>query len=160
MKTRLLIYCVLIALTVLLIGYAPAFDVGQTAYPTSDDTKIHKDKDNDSDEVGSLGEKSCKILEVSGSWVKVQTDSGLVGWVYSANLSGSASQEHVVGLAVSSNPEDVNAGRGAIEDLAAQYGARQGRAETVDQLNWMLKFNRGVTEGDVRQYDSENHLGH
>ena len=160
MKTRFLLYCSLIGLSALMIAYAPALDVGQTAYPTSEDTKIHKDMDNDSDEIGSLGNKPCKVLEVSGKWAKVQSGSGVVGWVYTSNLSDSAGQEQVVGITQSSNPDVVNAGRGAITDLASKYGAQQDKAETVDQLNWMLKFNRSVSADDVRQYDNENHLGH
>jgi hypothetical protein len=161
MRTKIAILTIFLGLNLVALIAARAFETGDSVVAKSEDIKIYKSADEDSEEVGSVGDKKCKVEQVSGNWLKVQAGS-MEGWVFAKNMQAASSattQTQVASATDSSNPNVVFAGRGAISDLSLKYGDKQNKAETVSQLNWMLHFNNSISEADVRAYDQENHLG-
>ena len=130
---------------------------------SADQVTIHKaldvlaDKNPFADSVESVpSETSLERLGTEGSWVKVKTPSGKIGYVTSDDIQ---SPLNLTGLAANNSADLAaasNAGRGLNDD--SRDFAKQKNLK-LDGLNAMVNTGKAVSRQDVRDFGKTGHVG-
>ncbi|HEX4792200.1 MAG TPA: SH3 domain-containing protein [Humisphaera sp.] len=130
---------------------------------SADQVTIHKaldvlaDKNPFADSVESVpSETSLERLGTEGSWVKVKTPSGKIGYVTSDDIQ---SPLNLTGVAANNSADLAaasNAGRGLNDD--SRDFAKQ-KNLTLNGLNAMVNTGKAVSRQDVREFGKAGNVG-
>lgn len=128
--------------SVLICGLAfGGFEVGKPVYAVKE-TNVHVAKDPGSEVAFILKQdQAATLVAIDGNWLQVTGTAGVTGWVYSSNVSDTLPKDDLdlAGGQTSSASDNSLAARGLGE--VAKYAARQGEAESFEQLQWMIQTN-------------------
>jgi hypothetical protein len=133
---------------------------GDDVYPKRNAIPVYASDSSDSEPIGKLQfGTSYEVVAVNGRWVALKV-GGKQAWIYSGNVSrDKPPEQNTSAVGTSKGEVSTAAAARGLDPFAKEYAGRHGYGSAVAQVEWVERFNAGISSGDVRAYMKSNRLG-
>ena len=138
-----------------------ALVAGGTAYTKRQETTLLAEPAPLAAAAGKLAfGRKLKVDEARGAWLRV-SDGPLAGWVFAGNVSETkpAEGKGLDGLGLAASQTSATAAARPLTPAADDYAVRRNLTNAHDDLNWLIKQCRAVTDEQVETFLKEQKKG-